>query len=191
MMKNMKKIHNEALTALFLFNGIFVFGNNLIGPLYALFAQQFDNKIFSVSVSWAVFLISTTVFTWILSSIGDKIKEKEYLLIAGYSVRAIAWFAFGFITGINQLLILQAVLGFGEALGTPAFDAIFSQHVDNGKQIKEYSWWKVVSNLVLVGGTVIGGLLVDRFGFRNLFWVMSFCSLISAVGIWLKPRKLL
>lgn len=174
-----------------MFNGLFVFGNNLVGPLYALFAQQFDNKVFSVSLSWAVFLVSATLFTWIISTVGDTIKEKEYLLISGYLVRSGAWLMFGFITNINQLLILQAVLGLGEALGTPAFDAIFSSHVDHGKQISEYSWWKIISNTVLICGTILGGLMVDRFGFKSLFGLMSIISLIAAAGIWLKPRKLL
>ena len=37
------------------------------------------------------------------------------------------------------LLVAQFLLGIGEAVGTPAFDVIFAEHLDKGKHINEYS----------------------------------------------------
>src|SRR4030042_5027981 len=105
-----------------------------------------DKKIISVSATWSAFLISTFIFTLIISGVGDKIKEKEYLLLAGFLTRSVTWLLFIFTTNILYLVFLQILLGLGEALGTPAFDAIFSEHLDDGKRIHNYASWKLISN---------------------------------------------
>lgn len=184
-------MHNKALETLFIFNGIFLLAGSLLGPLYAVFVQDINKGIASITLSWSIFLFSTTIFTMLVAKVGDKIKEKEYMLIAGYLIRAAVWLAYIFIHDFYVLLFAQFILGIGEALGTPAFDAIFAEHLDRGKHIFEYSEWKVVSNIILAVGTLLGGLIADRFGFKPLFLLMAILAMISCVGIWLKPRKLL
>lgn len=186
-----RNMANRALRVLFFYNGIFILGGSLLGPLYAIFVSEIDNNILAVSITWSVFLLSTTLFIFIISKIGDQIKEKEYLMMAGYLVRAIAWFLFVFTTSISQLVVLQILLGLGEALGTPAFDAIFAEHLDSGKHIAEYSDWKMIQNIVLAIGALSGGLIVANFGFNVLFLLMSILAMLSFLGIYLKPRELL
>ena len=184
-------MQNKALKTLFVFNGLFLFAGSLLGPLYAIFVEKITRGIFPITLSWSMFLISTTIFTILVAKIGDRIKEKEYLLMLGYVIRAVVWFSYIFIQDFYILLLAQFILGIGEATGTPAFDAIFAEHLDKGKHIFEYSQWKVISNIVLAIGTVLGGLIAERFGFSPLFFFMSILAMVSCIGIWLKPRKLL
>jgi len=182
---------NKSLKTLFIFNGIFVFAGSLLGPLYALYVGTFDKNILSVSVTWASFLAATFIFTLIISKLGDKAKEKEYLLMAGFLVRAVAWFMFIFAVNIFHFVFLQVLLGLGEALGTPAFDSIFAEHLDSDKHIKEYSDWKLIVNGTTAVGTIIGGLVVATFGFGLLFAAMSGLAAVSFLGVLIQPRKLL
>jgi len=182
---------NKALETLFIFNGIFVFAASLLGPLYAVFVETIDTDIVSVSLSWSVFLISTTLFMLIVRKYGDLIKEKEYLLMAGYLIRAIVWFVFPSISTIMMLVFLQALLGLGESLGTPAYDAIFAEHLDKNKHIKEYANWKLISNMVGAVAVIMGGFLVKELGFSALFYLMGSLAIVSLIGIWIKPRELL
>ncbi len=182
---------NNALKTLFIFNGIFVFAGALLGPMYAIFVESIDPSIFSVSISWSAFLLSTTIFMIIIRKYGDSVFEKEYLLLWGYLVRAVAWFSFPFISTIMVLIFLQILLGLGEALGTPSFDTIFAQHIDKGREIKEYAEWKLISNVGGAIAIIIGGFIVNYFGFNFLFFLMGFLALISFLGIFLKPRDLL
>ncbi len=183
--------NNKALKTLFLFNGIFVFAANLLGPLYALFVETIDKNIFIITISWAIFLLSTTFFIFITGLYGDKIKEKEYILMGGYLVRAIAWGTFPSISTVFSLFLLQGLLGLGEALGTPSYDAIFAEHLDKGKYIKQYASWKLVSNILGAIAIIIGGYIVNTFGFSLLFYLMSFLAFFSFFGILVKPRDLL
>lgn len=184
-------MHNKALKTLFVFNGLFVLAGSLLGPLYAIFVGNITKGIFPITLSWSIFLVSTTVFTVLVAKNGDKIQEKEYLLVIGYAIRAVVWFSYIFIQNFFVLLLAQLLLGLGEAVGTPAFDVIFAEHLDKGKHIFEYSEWKVITNVVLAIGTFTGGMIAEKFGFKPLFLFMSVLAVISCVGILFKPRRLL
>lgn len=173
---------NKVLRVLFLYNGIFCLAGSLLGPLYALYVEKLNTGIMPVSISWAVFLFSTTFFTYIVSKLGDRLKHKRFLLAAGYLVRATCWLLMGLITNIEQLIAIQFALGIGEALGTPAFDAIFAEHLDKNKHLMDYSDWKVISNGLTVLGTLLGGYLVVNFGFPRVLYGMSIMAMIAFLG---------
>lgn len=183
--------NNKALKTLFTFNGIFVFASTLFGPLYAVFVETIDNDVLHMTISWSAFLVSTTVFVLVVRKFGDLIQETEYLLMAGYLIRAIVWFVFPSITTFLELIVLQILLGIGEALGTPSYDALVAEHLDKNRHIEEYSNWKLISNIVGAIAVVIGGFIVKSSGFQVLFYLMGILALISFIGILIKPRKLL
>lgn len=183
--------NNSALKTLFLYNSIFVFTNNLLGPLYAIYIQQFDINVFSISLVWATFIFFTTVFSFFLSKLGDRVKEKEYFLMAGFLIRSIAWFLYIFAKSIPHIIIIQVILALGEAFGSPSFDAIFAEHVDKKFRMAEYSSWRIILNFSLVLSTVIGGFIVYKFSFTLLFLVVSLLSLFCFFGVLTKPRDLL
>ena len=179
---------NKVLKALFLYNGLFVLAGSLLGPLYALYVERLEAGILPVSISWAVFLFSTTLVTYILSKKGDGLKHKRYLLAAGYLIRAFSWFCMALVTNIEQLIVLQFILGIGEGIWTPSFDAIFAEHLDKNKHIMDYSDWKVISNSVLVVGTLLGGYVVSNYGFHYVLFGMSGLALVSFFGVVLNRR---
>ena len=174
---------NKTLRVLFFYNGIFVLGGSLLGPLYTVYVQGLNKGIFSISISWAVFLVSTTVFTFIISRLKDKFVNKKALLCSGFIIRAACWFSFIFTTTLWQLIIIQFFLGIGEAVGSPAFDAIVAEHLDTNRHLMDYSDWKVIHNGVLAVATIAGGLIVYYLGFRYLFSAMSFLAIVSLFGI--------
>lgn len=184
-------MENGALRALFLYNGIFVGAAAMLGPLYAIYVEKFIDGVTSVSISWSAFLISTSIFTLIVSRKGDAVKEKKLLLLAGYLIRIISWILLIFVHNLITLVLVQILLGLGESVGTPAFNAIFAEHLDNNKHISEYSIWTLIFNLSSAAGILLGGIIVYQFSFKVLFLLMSGLSLIAFVGILLKPKKLL
>jgi MFS family permease len=182
---------NKALNTLFVYNGIFVFATSLLGPLYAVFVETIDSNIIYVSLSWSAFLASSTLCMLLMRNYVDRIVEREYLLMGGYLIRAIVWFTFPLITTIEVLILLQVLLGIGEALGTPAYDAIFAEHLESNKHVKNYTDWKLITNVVGAIAIIIGGLLVSEFGFAILFYLMGILASISFLGVYMKPRNLL
>jgi len=82
-------------------------------------------------------------------------------------------------------------LGLGESLGTPAWNAIFAKHLDNSKEVMEYSNWNIINNLMVAAATVAGGVVVTYLGFNILFVIMSVLALVSLIGVLITPRKIL
>jgi MFS family permease len=187
----MKNLNGAALRILFISNGIFVFANTLLGPLYAIFAEKFDSNILSVSFSWFLYMISTTVFTLIVMKYGDKIREKEYLLIIGFLIRIISWILYIFTTNIYMFLSIQILLGLGDAIGSPAFDSILSKHIDCGAEISEFSTWKLVMSFSVAIATLVGGFIVYYLSFNVLFVLMALLGTIAVLIVYFQPRKLL
>ncbi|MHC1707250.1 MAG: MFS transporter [Bacteroidales bacterium] len=184
-------MNNIALRVLFLYNGIFVGAAAMLGPLYAIYVVKFVDGVTAVSVSWAAFLISTFVFTYIVARKGDAVNEKRYLLLAGYIIRIVSWVLLIFVHNLTALVFVQILLGLGESVGTPAFNAIFAEHLDRSKYIKDYSNWSLIANISSAAGILAGGIIVNKYGFEALFLLMSALSLIAFFGILMKPGKLL
>lgn len=183
------RVKNGSLRLLFISNGVFVLAGNLLGPLFAVYLERFTKSPLVISLTWATFWITTTLLTWIIAKVGDRL-NKGNLLAAGFIIRAIAWLAFAFVGNLTAVILLQVLLGLGEALGSPAFDAIFAEHLDKNRHVEDYADWKVINNLATAAGTIVGGFIVTSFGFSPLFLMMSGMAMASFVIVrkWVCPN---
>ena len=182
---------NTALKVLYASNGLFVFAGSMLVPLYALFEESVGASIFIVSTLAATQLASKLVTTIFLRFVGDGIKEKEYLLIIGFILRAFGWVGLIFSPSLAGLFIVQIILGVGDGMGSPAFRAMFATHLDVGHEVKRYSDWELILGFAGATGALLGGYIVTMFGFLTLFALMSILAIISAVIVLVQPRKLL
>lgn len=182
---------NKSLKLLLIINSIFVLAANMLGPLYAVYVQKLGGSIVVVSETWSVMLLTTTLVNFVLIRYGDRIKEHEYFLIAGFVFRAIAWVGFVYAGNILSIIFLQIIVGVGEAVGSTGFDAIFAEHLDKKCHIRDYAIWKTISNVIAAFATLIGGFVVTLYGFNPLFWFMGAIALGCAVFTLLLPRRAL
>jgi len=186
-MKNM----NKSLKLLLTINSIFVIAGNLLGPLYAVYIEGLGGSIAVVSATWSVMLLTTTLVNFALIRYGDRIKEHEYFLIAGFILRAVTWTGFIFASNIAGIIILQIILGLGEAVGSTGFDAIFAEHLDKSSHIRDYAVWKTVSNIIAALATLMGGFVVASYGFRPMFYFMAVIAIGCAIFTYFLPRRAL
>lgn len=182
---------NKSLQILFISNGIFVFANRLLGPLYAVFVEKFDVNVVSISSSWAIYMLSASVFTLIITKVGDRFAEYEYLLVVGYAIRILCWIGYIFVGSFFAFLVLQIILGLSEAIASPAFDTIFAKYLDKNKEVQEYATWKLYQNSALALSTFVGGLVVQFSSFETLFVLMSILAVVPIVYILKQNRELL
>lgn len=183
--------NNLALKALFISNSIYVFAALLLGPLYAVYVQKIGGGVLLVSVSTAVFYVSSTIFLLFVARWGDRIREKEMMLVVSYVIRGLAFLSLIFIDSALSLILIQLLFGLAESLGTPTFGALFAKHVDKKEEVMEYSDWAMVSNLVMALGTILGGFVVSSLGFNFLFVTIATLCFISAGWILFTPREVL
>jgi len=182
---------NKSLKLLLSINSIFVIAANMLGPLYAVYIRNLGGSIEVVSGTWSVMLFTTTLVNFVLIRYGDRLKEHEYFLIAGFIFRAIAWIGFTSASSILTIVILQVIVGLGEAVGSTGFDAIFAEHLDKASHIRDYAVWKTVSNIIVALATLVGGFIVASYGFKPMFYFMAVIAIGCAIFTYFLPRRAL
>lgn len=170
---------NQDLRTLFLANAIFVLANALLIPVFALLitgsggGAELSGFLFSIS-----FLISAVAGILII-----RIKDKRFLnlkmLQINYLVRALAWLSLAFFSSIPMIVAAQVIIGITTAAGGPAFNSIVSEHLDGSKHIQEWGYWELIANPAVALGSALSGIIVVKFGFSSLFFIMSFLGFVS------------
>lgn len=92
---------------------------------------------------------------------------------------------------IIALFLVQALIGLGEAIYSPAFDAVYSKHLDKKHSGIQWGAWESTNYFTTAAGAIIGGIIVTSFGFQSLFVVMGILCIGSALYIYSLRRNVL
>jgi len=176
--------HNGTLKLLYFVNSLFVFISTLLGPLYALYVEGIKSTATAVSFSWAIFILSASVFLLFMSSNGDRFRNKALVITLSYLIRAVSWLILAHVTTFIGLLIVQVFIGLGDAMGGPTFDALLAENLDKSDHVHDYSDWRILSYLSMAAGTLVGGFIIDQYGFPTLFRIMACLTIIPTVMLY-------
>jgi len=168
---------------------IFNLGVGMFGPLYAIFVVKVGGDILSASGAWAVFSLTTGILMILLGKVADRISRKKFMVFAGYGVMALGNLGFLFVENPLGLFIVEAILGIGSAITTPAWDAIFSKAIDKGREGFEWSLWSGSVNIVWAIAAMAGGIVVSVSGFRTLFILIFLLNVAAAAVVLTLPRS--
>jgi len=150
---------------------VFFSAAGLLGPIFALFVQDFitGGGPEVVGISIAIYLVTKSVCQIPAAALMDKIRG-EYddfcFLIVGLSVSALAALCYLFIHTPLQLYILQFVQGLALAFSFPSFYALFTRHAPRGKEATVWSVYYTLFDLASAGAAALGGYLASTFGFH-------------------------
>ena len=125
---------------------------------------------------WSYTLMQMVV-GWLVDHVGAGI-----VMAAGFLLWSLATSVTGLVHGFAMLFVARLVLGVGESVAIPGFSKILAQIVPEERRGS-------ANSIVMAGlqsgpavGTLAGGLLMARFGWRPFFIVLGLASLI-----WLPP----
>lgn len=172
-------------------NGLVLLAGAMFAPIMALFVEEIGGTLLDASFAGAVFAISAGLMTFVSGLFSDKVKETELVVVLGYGIMAAGFFGLAFASSVTMLLIAQVVIGFGEALYAPAFDALYSKHINRKTAGKDWGTWESMNYMTAAIGAVVGGLVVTQFGFSILFLSMALLCFGSGLSIFVLPRKVL
>jgi len=159
-----------------------------------------DNTVLNValpSISRALGA-STNELQWILDgyvlvfaalllttgTIGDRFGRKRVLLVG------LVWFAIGSViaaisSSTLMLIATRALLGVGGALILPATLSIISATFPPKERPQAIAIWAAIFGLGVGAGPVIGGFLLEHFGWNMLFLINLPTCAIALIGGWL------
>ncbi len=180
------KFINKIIRVLVLGDIMFFSAFGLIGPIFAIFVT---NQITGATVATVGFATTINLLTRALLQMPvaryiDRHKgEKDdfKFMIAGSTLVSIVPFIYLFISTPLHLYMAQAILGVGGALANPGWFAIFTRHIDKGKEGTEWTLENVSVGLAAAGTAAVGGVLAQNFGFQNLFLIVGVLSLLGLI----------
>jgi len=187
----MGKLFNKPIRILLVTNSLVLIASAMLGPIYALFVKEIGGDLLDASYAFGVFALAAGITTLFSGKYSDKIKENELIVVFGYGIMGIGFFSYMLVNSIWALLVVQVIIGLGGAIYSPAFDAVYSKHLDSYKSGREWGAWEAINYFTAAFGAVTGGFLVTFFGFNTMFVIMGLLCFASAFYILRLPRKVL
>lgn len=184
-------IGNPAIKMLLLTQSFVLIAGAMLGPVYALFIEELGGDLYDAGLIFATFAFFAGVTVLLTGKILDKIKNTQMIVIIGSVIMGIGFSLYIFAHSIQVLIFVEMLLGIGEAIYAPAFDMLYTKHLDSKRMGTEWSFWEALEYFTQAIGALIGGLLVGYFGFKFLFLIMAVFCVGSAIYIYLLPRNYL
>ncbi|MCA9385382.1 MFS transporter [Candidatus Dojkabacteria bacterium] len=182
---------NSSLRILLATNSLILLAGAMLAPIYALFVEDIGGSLMDASIAGGIFALFAGVTTFISGKISDSFKENELIIVLGYVIVGIGFLSYLWANSIVALFIIQALIGIGEAIYSPAFDAVYSKHLDTKSAGTQWGAWESMNYFTSAIGAIVGGSIVTIFGFNTLFICMFALCITSGLYIYHLKRSVL
>lgn len=186
-----KQLLNKSLRVMLFTNALILVAGAMMGPIYAIFVEKIGGDLLDAGLSGGLFALVAGLTVLISGKYTDKLKENELIVVLGYLIMAFGFFLYLFCDSIMFLMMIQVVIGIGEAIYAPAFDSVYAKHTQKKYSGRQWGAWEAMFYFVTAFGSTVGGLIAFYLGFSILFVIMTALCLFSAAYIYFLPRKLL
>ncbi|MEX2125379.1 MAG: MFS transporter [Woeseia sp.] len=148
----------------------------------ALPALQTDFRTTSTELQWVVnaYLLVLGSFMLIGGSLGDRFGLRRIFLI-GTAVFGAGALASAVAPSLPLLIVARIVQGLGGALLVPTSLALVGSHFPEQERGRAIGTWAGASALTTAIGPVLGGWLVDRWGWPSVFLLVAPLALLTIV----------
>ena len=115
---------NHPLKILLFTNGLILFSGAMLGPIYALFVDEIGGDLLDASLAGATFSLTAAIVVFIFGKLSDSVRENELLVVLGYALMGTGFCLYTVVDSMGTLLFVQVIIGIGEAMYSPSFDAL-------------------------------------------------------------------
>lgn len=171
-------------------------GWGLIGPIFALFltGQIEGGTVQSVGFIAATYWIAKSAIQPFIAHYFDKkMGERDdfKFLVLGMYFANLVPLGYFFSTQIWHIIVLEAFRGLAMACVIPSWSAIFTKHIDKGREA--FSWSIESTGLGIAAGfsAAFGAILAGFLGFKIVFLLVSAFGILSASNLFLMKKALL
>ncbi len=177
---------NPVVRFLILSDTVLVGAAGLLGPIFALFVEDFivGGNAAVAGIAAGVYLFSRSILQIPIAHFLDKIRGErdDFWFLFIFSVLfAIIPLLYLVISTPLQLYVVQFVLGFFTAFTYPAFMAIFTRHIDKGKEGTEWGIYFTLTDVTSAALAIIGGYVAASAGFPTLIVIVVLASLLGTL----------
>lgn len=167
----------------------------LVNPIFAIFIVDRieGGSPFVVGISVAIYWIIKSVAVIPISILLDKLpseKDDYFFLVVGLFVASLVPFGYIFVKLPWHIYLLQAIYGVSMAVSVSGWRAIFTRHIDKGKEATEWSIDDASYGLGIGIAGAISGWIVTKFGFDPVFIGAGIMGMIGAIFLLFLRNKI-
>ena len=136
------------------------------------------------TTSWIViaYTVPSIVFMPFFGIWGDALGKRR-LMLAGMTCFCIGSIVCAIAANLQLIIIGRAIQGIGAAAVTPLGIAIIYEYFNEGKRATMLGTWNTIGPVGSTMGPVLGGLLIDSFGWRSVFAPIAGVSILSLISL--------
>ncbi len=175
---------NKPLKILFFTNALVLLAGGMLGPIYALFVDEIGGDLLDASMAGAAFSLAAGLTVILFGKLSDRVKENELIIVCGYLLVGTGFLAYIFVHDVWMIVLIQALIGLGEAMYVAPFDSLYSKYLDKNQEGKQWSYWESMLHFTSAIGAVVGGFVVVHYGFPLLFIIMTILCYASGLYIY-------
>jgi MFS family permease len=138
-------------------------------------------SVYQLGILFASFFWTYAVFQIVSGWLVDRFPV-NWVLALGILFWSAATFGTGLVRGFKLLLAMRLILGIGESVAYPSYSKIISRRFSEFQRGRANSLISAGQALGPAFGTLLGGMLMARIGWRLFFVVLGIAS-----SLWLLP----
>jgi MFS family permease len=160
--------------------------SGLLGPIFALFVEDFvvgGNEAVA-GLAAGIYLLTRSVLQIPIAHMIDKIRgEKDdfWIMFVFTVLASVAPIAYLLINTPLELYIVQFMLGCFTAFTYPTYMAIFTRHIDKDKEGTEWGVYFTLTDLLSAVFGALGGYIASEKGFAPLIIGVSVMGLFGSL----------
>src|SRR5580698_3884378 len=184
----LKHVFNKAsltLTAMSLGYGVVQLDVTIVNVAINSIGASFGGNM--AALQWVVnsYTIAFAAFILSAGALGDRIGAK-CVFIVGFAIFTLASVACAAAPALSILIAARAIQGIGAAILVPNSLALLNHAYEDPKERKRaVGLWAAGASLALTLGPLVGGLLIEVFGWRSIFLVNL---PLGFIGLWLAKQ---
>ncbi len=160
-------------------------GGALLFPFFALYVTlKFEVGMTEVGVLFAIFAVTGQLGSVLGGALTDKFGRKSMILF-GLVFSALSSVVMGLVNELEVFYIVAAVSGLLGHIANPAQQAMVADILPEKQRSDGFGIWRVVANLAVMFGPLIGGFMADR-SYLLLFIADAVTSIITAIIVYIK-----
>ncbi|MBU4338875.1 MFS transporter [Patescibacteria group bacterium] len=180
---------NPVIRLLIISDTILVGAAGLLGPIFALFIEDFiqGGDAAVAGLAAGIYLFTKSVLQIPIAHFIDRIRgEKDdfWLMFIFTILIAFIPLLYLIIDTPLQLYIVQFILGIFTAFTFPTYMALFTRHIDKEKEGTEWGIYFTLTDLTSALLAVAGGYIATTQGFPVLIIAVVIVSFIGALLLW-------
>ena len=184
---------NPVIRLLIISDTVLIGATGLLGPIFALFIEDFivgGNEVVA-GLAAGIYLFTKSIFQIPIAHFIDRVRgEKDdfwLMFICTILIAIIPLFYLVIHTPL-QLYFVQFILGLFTAFTFPTYMAIFTRHIDKEKEGTEWGVYFTLTDLTSAALAAVGGFLATTQGFPTLIVTVVVISVIGSLLLWpIKP----